>query len=148
MRLLIPLILSLLLVSCAGETISERVAAAEMAFAAEDVAATRQICASIVQDTVKGSFTASELARLSILYMQLNEHDDDPEAVELAANCYRLAFRCNADSARAFYESLPSEDMKYAMTLASLVEQADNPVPLDSLPDDSHGLVDSIGAVK
>lgn len=73
------------------------------------------------------------MARLSILYMQLNERTDDPEDVEYAVQCFREAFKINADSAKAYYSSLPVEQDKYAMTLATIVHTLDNPreIPAD-----------------
>lgn len=133
--------------SCGGRhSISEQVASAEMAMAAEDVVSTRQLCDNILRDsTARGSVTATELARLSILYMQLNERTDDHEAVDLAAECYREAFQANADSARYFYENLPVDEEKYVMTLSSIVHSMDNPHPIEGYPeDDAHEFADSI----
>lgn len=145
-HLLLPLLATASLVACDGHhSVSEQVASAEMAMAAEDVVSTRRMCDDILADSVaRGSITATELARLSILYMQLNERTDDHEAVDLAADCYREAFRANADSARRFYENLPVDQDKYVMTLASIVHAIDNPRDLDDYPDESHEYTDSI----
>ncbi|MCH5327003.1 MAG: hypothetical protein J1E29_07365 [Duncaniella sp.] len=119
-----------LMASCAsgGESLSDKVATAELVMSAEDVVSARRICDDILSDTVtKGTATATELARLSILYMQINERTDDNEAVELAAGCYRDAFQVNADSARWFYDNLPVDQLKYAMMLSSIVHSVDNP---------------------
>lgn len=120
--------------SCHGShSISEDVATAELALAANDVTASREICDKLVGDSKNVGISATEWARLSLLYMQLNERTDDPEVIELAAQCYREAFTVNADSARSFYQNLPVEDDKYAMTLASIVHSLDNPsdIPAD-----------------
>lgn len=145
-KLLIPLAAAAgLLTACGSGNISERVSTAEMAMASEDVEMTRKLCDDIMSDSVaKGSITATELARLSILYMQLHERTDDPEAVELAANCYREAFLANADSARHYYETLPVEDEKYVMTLSSIVRTMDNPSQLEDYLDESREYEDSL----
>lgn len=142
--LLIPA--AMMVVSCSGGgSVSERVADAEMAYASEDVALTRRIVDDIVSDpTAKGSITATELARLSILYMQLNDRTDDHEAVDLAADCYREAYKANADSAAWFYTHLPSDDQKYVMVLSSIVHSMDNPRSLDDLTNEDHEFPDSI----
>ncbi|MCM1163975.1 MAG: hypothetical protein NC339_06990 [Muribaculaceae bacterium] len=147
-RLLFILSLTIIVFSsCNSGNLSERVAAAEMAMAAEDVEMTRKLCDDIMSDSVaRGSVTATELARLSILYMQLNERTDDHEAVDLAADCYREAFKANADSARRFYESLPVDEVKYIMTLSSIVHSMDNPHQLEDYPDESHEFADSLAA--
>ena len=144
---LLPAAVILVLASCSGGgSVSERVADAEMAYAAEDVALTRRIVDDIVSDpTAKGSITATELARRSILYMQLNDRTDDHEAVDLAADCYREAYRANPDSAACFYTHLSSDDQKYVMVLASIVHSMDNPKSLDDITED-HEFADSIDA--
>ncbi|MDE5749804.1 MAG: hypothetical protein K2H87_03425, partial [Duncaniella sp.] len=80
-----------------------------------------------------------------ILYMQLNDRTDDHEAVDLAADCYREAYRANADSAAWFYTHLSSDDQKYVMVLASIVHSMDNPKSLDDITED-HEFADSIDA--
>ena len=114
--------------SCGGsDSIAERISAAELALANENVDATRQLCGEIIGQKDRQSVEAKQMARLSILYMQLNERTDDPEDVEYAVQCFREAFKINADSAKAYYSSLPVEQDKYAMTLATIVHTLDNP---------------------
>lgn len=124
---------------------ANQVAMAELAMADDDVSATRQICDGIMNDSIaKSGIAATEMARLSILYMQLYERTDDHEAVDLAAECYRESFLINSDSARLFFESLPPDHIKYVMALSSIVSSIDNPYPLDSLGEFSHEFADSI----
>ncbi|MDE6556305.1 MAG: hypothetical protein K2K55_05015 [Duncaniella sp.] len=114
-----------------------------MAFAADDVATTQKICDNLTSTPVEKSGIASvELCRLSILYMQLNERTDSPDALAQAVRCYREAWAQDPDSAKAFFDHLPIDQDKYAMTLASLSEAISNPadVPVgdhDILPSDS-----------
>lgn len=136
-----PLLKSLTIVAAAAlftacgnsGSIAEEVASAELTLANEDVVATRNICNGILSRAEKEGVEASQYARLSILYMQLNDRTDNPEDIEFAARCYREAFKTNADSASAFYRSLPVDQDKYAMTLASIVHTLDNPqeIPVD-----------------
>jgi len=144
--LFIPAIAGAILSACSDKSsVSDRVAAAEMAFAAEDVASTRRIIDNIMADsTAKGSVTATELARLSILYMQLNDRTDDHEAVDLAADCYREAYRANADSAASFYTHVSADNQKYVMALTSIVHSMDNPKSLDDITEQDHEFPDSI----
>lgn len=117
--------------SCGRESIAERVSSAEMAMGAEDVASTRMICDEIMGETAgAGSIEAVELGRLSILYMQLYDRTDDTDAMNQAVKCYRSAFEQNADSAQAFYNRLPVDQEKYAMSLATLVQSIDNPADI------------------
>lgn len=120
--------------SCGGsDSIAERISAAELALANENVDATRELCGEIIGQKDRQTIEAKQMARLSILYMQLNERTDAPEDVEYAVQCFREAFKLNADSAKAFYSSLPVEQDKYAMTLATIVHTLDNPreIPAD-----------------
>lgn len=143
----ILLILMAMFVACdSGHSISEQVASAEMAMAESDVATTRNICDDLMGQNHE-SFDATELARLSILYMQLHDRTDDPDALQLATQCYREAFAENADSARIFFERLPVDQDKYAMTLSTLVSSLDNPGA--SLEDDDPYVgADSIGHIE
>lgn len=142
----LSLLPALLFVSCDGEkSVSDKVADAELAMAEEDVESTRSIADDILSHRKNnGGITATELARLSILYMQLNDRTDDSESVDLAADCYREAFEANADSAAAFYHNLPVDQLKYAMVLASIVHSADNPDSLEEYPDESLEFTDSV----
>lgn len=127
---------TIILAGCHGNhSISEDVATAELAMASNDITATREICDRLVNapQESRNGVSAKEWARLSMLYMQLNERTDDPEVVELAAQCYKEAFKVNSDSAIAYFQNLPVEYDKYAMTLSSIVHSLDNPsdIPTD-----------------
>lgn len=125
-------LLAFVLTACGGSSVAERVASAEMAFAAEDVASSRRICDRIMgEDVSDGGVTATELCRLSILYMQLYDRTDDADALDLATRCYRSAFSENADSARYFYTHLAVDQDKYVMSLSTLVQSIDNPAGVD-----------------
>lgn len=130
----LPFIAFTIMCSChSNHSISEDVATAELAMATNEVEAAREICDNLFGKEDKSGISATEWARLSILYMQLNERTDDPEVIEYASQCYREAFKNNADSARIFYQNLPVDDDKYAMTLSSIVHSLDNPtdIPAD-----------------
>lgn len=134
-------VLAMSFVSCRHSDISERISAAEMAFASQDVAQTRRICDDIIGKTPHdGSIAATELARLSLLYMQLYDRTDDADALEQATRCYREAYAANADSAAHYYSNLPVELDNYAISLASLVNSIDNPADIS----DHHSSEDEV----
>ncbi len=125
---------TLLLGACGhSDSLADKISSAELAMANDNVSATREICSSIINQDNRKGIEATQMARLSILYMQLNERTDDPEDVELAVQCFREAYAINADSATAYYRSLPVDQDKYAMTLSSIVHTLDNPgeIPTD-----------------
>lgn len=132
LALCIPAVLSLTLSCGKIHSISDQFAAADLAIAEEDMTATRKICNDILTSAEKEGIEATDYARLSILYMQLNERTDDPDDIQLAARCYREAFKLNADSAQTFYRTLPVDQDKYAMTLATIVHALDNPREIPS----------------
>ena len=130
-RYCIPLLMCSVMAACGNSSVSEQVASAEMAYAADDVMATRRICDDLVGEHVaQGSMVASELGRLSILYMQLYDRTDDADALDQATKCYRMAFEQNADSAAYFYSHLPVDLDRYAMSLSGLVNSIDNPADI------------------
>lgn len=132
MRYVFLSLLTFVMASCGDASVAERVTSAEMAFAAEDAASSRRICDAILSDTGNaGGITASELCRLSILYMQLYDRTDEAEALDLAIRCYRSAFSENADSAKYYYSHLPVDQDRYAMSLSTLVQSIDNPSKVD-----------------
>ena len=125
---------ALTITSCGGsDSIADQISSAELALASENVSATRELCSHILENKAKSGIEAKQMAQLSILYMQLNERSDSPEDVEYAVQCYRDAFSINADSAQAYYQSLPYDQDKYAMTLSTIVHTLDNPqeIPTD-----------------
>lgn len=122
-----------------GSSVGNLIADAETAMAAEDAETTRELCDNIYSQKDAAAIYATELARLSILYMQVNEHSDDPETVDLAVECYRQAYKVNADSAAMYYDNLPVDREKFAMTLRNIVNSQDYPQEIpsdfDSIPE-------------
>lgn len=137
---------AMLLGSCGGsESVADQISSAELALANENVSATRELCSSILKNKDRSGMEAKQMARLSILYMQLNERSDDPEDVEYAVQCFRDAFSINADSAKAYYKSLPYDQDKYAMTLSTIVHTLDNPRDIPTDHDCDPNLDDTAG---
>ena len=110
-----------------SESVADQISSAELALANENVSATRELCGDILEQKDRAGMEATQMARLSILYMQLNERTDDPNDVEYAVQCFRDAYKINSDSAKAYYSSLPYDQEKYAMTLSTIVHTRDNP---------------------
>lgn len=120
-----------------GESVSDRIIAAEDAVSAGDDIAARDLCDRLLKDD-HSPLAVEQLGRMSMVYMRLAEASDDTENIDLAARCFRRAFQLNADSARAFYSSLPHDQDRYVMQLASIVSTLDHPVDIrDDAPSDS-----------
>ena len=75
-----------------------------------------------------------------MVYMQLSEEDNDDAGtnVATATDCYRRAFKADADSAGQYFSSLPSEQAQYGMMLSAIVGNQDNPYnPDEHMHEDS-----------
>lgn len=131
MRYFVLSLLALVLTACWHSSVGERVATAEAALAMDDFASVRSICDEIIcENDESDAISATELGRLSIIYMQLYDRTDDAVALDAATQCYRRAFAVDADSAAHFYTNIPVEMDKYAMSLATLVQSIDNPADI------------------
>lgn len=142
LRNVCTLFLGLVMTACGGGSdMAERISSAEMAYATGDASSLRRICDEIMDDNAgESTLTAEQLGRMSILYMELYDHTDDSDALDMATECYRSAFEEDADSASYFYAHLPAEQYKYGMSLTMLVQSMDNPVDIsDALEADSCG---------
>lgn len=127
--------LSITLGSCSGATdIESQIRSAEMAVAQGDMTAARSVAAHIVDKENLLTMPASQLARLSIVYMQLSDYDtDDSESsVSTAAALYRQAYDTNSDSAAHYFSVMPPEKQPYVQMLSTLVGNIDNPYDMAS----------------
>ncbi len=127
--------LSLTLGSCAGSSdIESQIRSAEMAVAQGDMTAARSVAAHIVDKENLLAMPASQLARLSIVYMQLSDYDTDEtdNSVSTAAALYRQAYDTDADSAALFFSVMPPEKQPYVQMLSTLVGNIDNPYDMSS----------------
>ncbi len=135
------------MVSCGDvKKMNERIATAETAIAEQNYEAGKQICDDILGDKDVNELSASEYARLSVLYMHFYENDDDSEALDRAVDCYRQGMEINPDSVKSVFASLPVEDHKYAFALSMIVGNMDNPVD-ESEDNDPYVSPDSVGVV-
>lgn len=99
----------------------------EMALARGDMQVASSVAAKLSDGENLSGLTAAQLARLSMVYMQLADEDEQADEASKAADCYRRAFKANADSAAAYYTALPSEKAQYAMMLSAIVGNQDHP---------------------
>lgn len=105
---------------------------AEMAVARGDMTAAGSVAKHLSDDKNLSGLSATQIARLSIIYMQIADSADIDANVATAANLYRKAYAANRDSAEAFYTALPSEMVQYSMILSNIVETQDHPLDIDS----------------
>ncbi len=121
--------------ACSGSSdIESQIREAEMATAKGDMTAARSVASHLVGNENLSDMPASQLARLSIVYMQLADTDstDIQSNVSTAAGLYRRAYETDADSASLYYSTLPPDKLPYARLLSILVRNIDNPYDMAS----------------
>lgn len=106
--------------------------AAEMAIATGDMDAATSVADHLSDGKNISGLSAKQLARLSIVYMQLADSIDNSNNVSSALTVYRKAYEADRDSADAYYSALPSEKAQYSMMMANLVAGQDNPYDADA----------------
>ncbi len=107
-------------VSCGPGNIDTELQSAEMAIAGGDIAAATSIAGHLCDDRSLTELSAKQLARLSIVYMQIADSVDVDGNVATAADLYNRAYEVDADSAENYFMSLPSDKIPYAMILSSI----------------------------
>ncbi|MDE5786297.1 MAG: hypothetical protein K2H98_07175 [Duncaniella sp.] len=119
-------------VGCTGASgrAESNLADAEQALAYGRIGEAQSLSDLLDADVNGGVLTVNQLGRLSIVHMKLNEAyvTDENDNVAKALACYRAAFEVNPDSARAFYAECQVDDVPYCMTLATLVQNIDEPM--------------------
>lgn len=118
----------LFLASCASAPDADSyLLQAETAVARGDIETATDAADEIADESHIDDLSAKQLARLSIIYMQIADSGEQDEQVGSAADCYRRAFSVNADSAADYYISLPPQKAQFAMVLSSIVGNHVNP---------------------
>lgn len=125
----------------------DELTAAEQAIETHNYRSAQTAGDRLLTQSDESPLTASQYGRLSLLFMRLSEIDAEHENVGQATQCYLKAFATNADSARAYYSSLPLEMSSYVEMMASLSRAITSPTDIvdddwcetDSIPDtDNH----------
>ena len=153
-NLLLLSLLTLLLNACSRqlspEAIEESLRQAEIALAEGDMVAARSVLSNLsIDSSANCNMTAAQLARLSMVYMQLADSADQELNTNQAADLYDMAYKSNAHSADSFYRNVDPEHLQYVETLSNHSANRSNPVDISNLPDemdslDYHHMNDSI----
>lgn len=123
------------------ESIEETLRLAENAVAKGDMTAARNVLSNLSSDTtINVNMSVSQLARLSMVYMQLADSIDQELNTNQAADFYDLAYENNAADADSFYRNVAPEHMQYVETLSNHSANRANPVDISSLPDEIDSL--------
>lgn len=105
---------------------SDAIREAEAATALGDMEAARSVAMKITDENLS-QLSASELARLSLVYMQIADSTDRENSIASATDLYRRAFEADPDSAQAYYSELGPDYYPYVALLKTLTGKIDNP---------------------
>ncbi|MDE7410775.1 MAG: hypothetical protein K2M94_01895 [Paramuribaculum sp.] len=137
-----------LLISCSQisrEEIETSLREAEMSVATGDMEVATSVGNHLLGEDNARHLSATDLARLSIMYMQMADSGNADDNTALAAELYRRALSVSADSTDAYLQSLPTDKMQYADMLQAISSNIDNPnvdiedyhLEYDSIPADT-----------
>lgn len=82
------------------------------------------------------SLSATQMARLSMVYMQIDDTIGSDHNTELATDYYDRAYKQSADSAEAFYRTVSPDQMQHVAAMAARSWSRNNTVDISSLPDE------------
>ncbi len=105
---------------------------AETAIAHGDIKAATSVANTLSDSIATPHLSAKQLARLSIIYMQIADSAENGINVAKATDIYRKAYRVNPDSAAQYYSALPAEKAQYLMMLSSIVASQDHPYDIEA----------------
>lgn len=120
---------SSLLSGCSKPSAPELAREAETALEAGDTEKARALCDEAMASDGTSALTASQLARLSIIYMKIADKDthDDGEAVGLAVTAYERAMSTSPDSALLYYSSVDNDDTRHVKMLQQVIRGLELP---------------------
>ena len=99
----------------------------EAAEGLREAEAASSVATKVIGPENLSNLSATELARLSIVYMQIADRTERESSIAQAADLYRRAFASNPDSAAAFYADVNPDLYPYVTMLKTLVGHLDNP---------------------
>lgn len=105
---------------------SDAIREAEAATALGDMETARSVAMRITDENLS-QLSAGELARLSLVYMQIADSTDRENSIASATDLYRRAFEADPDSAQAYYSDLGPDYYPYVALLKTLTGKIDNP---------------------
>lgn len=120
--------------SCSDINPAAEIATADSAISSGDQERARSICSNLIDKHLQ-ELTATQLAHISLIYMQLVDSTDDGDAIARAARCWSSAMALDADSTRQYYMTVPVEQQRNVVLLTAIVSMIDRSAQLPA--DDS-----------
>ncbi len=100
---------------------------AEAAIALGDMGGAQSVASRMLGDENLSHLSATQLARLSLVYMQIADSTERENSIAQATDLYRKAYDADADSASLYYAGVSPEMYPYVTMLRTLVGHLDNP---------------------
>lgn len=123
---------------CQGTSSSEMEATiqdAEMAVAGGDMISASSIASKLSAGKNLSGLSAEQLARLSLVYMQIADSVETEENISRATDLYRQAYIADAAAADSFYVNIDQDKLPFALMLSTLVNLMDGSSDNDFLND-------------
>ncbi len=120
-----------------AESIESTLRDAEDAVAIGDMTSAESVASYLTKDpALSHRMSSTQLARLSMIYMQVADSIDQEGNTNRAADLYDMAYKTDADSADAFYRAIEPSRMQYVETLTNHSANRANPVDISTVPDE------------
>lgn len=127
-KILGTLAIAAALTGCSGSSsVADELRQAEDAIAFGDMETAQSVAQKVIGKSNLSDLPASQLARLSMVYMHIADSADRENNVAQAADLCRMAYKVNADSAAAYYSSVDPEQYPYVDMLRTLAGGIDKP---------------------
>lgn len=138
MRTLILTLIIATLAACShtAASLEATLRQAESAVARGDMKAATAISRELLGSQNLSNLSATQLSRLSMVYMQMADIDDPTTHTATATRLYRQALQADSDSTRIYFSTLPPEQLQYYSTLSNLAEHLGRPSDISQFPDE------------
>jgi len=110
------------------EEFDARLSETEAALSRGEMNVAASLAAHLAGDYDLDKVSATQLARLSLVYMQMADESDEGENTAMATDLYRRAYNMSADSAAEYFARVPFEKMQYVNMLHTLTQSIDSPI--------------------
>ncbi len=129
--------------ACSGFDANADLDAADQAIAAGEYSSAQAICNSLMTKH-EAQLSATQFARLSMLFMQLTDKADDGTDATHAATCWIKAMKLDPDSATLFYSSVPVDQQKNVVLLNAIVSMFNHNDEIPGLDSIDSEMADSL----
>lgn len=121
---------------------------AEAAVASGDMSAAQSATEHLVGDENLSQLSATQLARLSMVYMQMADSIDQGDITDRATDLYDRAYKANADSADFYYQSIEPDRMQYVALLTTRSAARRHPIDMSNMPNEQAAMESGADSIQ